>query len=153
MSNIQFFHQNLKKQIAAPSPAIFVLFLVCILLSNIIEIFQAVLPETNIKNFTSDWSNGINLSALLDYCQPGLMPNWRNLNPNDGPNNCQRAMEVAEKHFKIPMVSVNYMLSVLIRCGLNWELFKINVLDFFRLYLLLLINFVKLLVRRQYYIN
>ena len=56
------------------------------------------------------------------------MPNWRNLNPNDGPNNCQRAMEVAEKHFKIPMVSVNYMLSV-IRCGLNWELFKINVLD------------------------
>ena len=37
-------------------------------------------------------------------------------------------MEVAEKHFKIPMVSVNYMLSV-IRCGLNWELFKINVLD------------------------
>ena len=62
-------------------------------------------------------------------------------------------MEVAEKHFKIPMVSVNYMLSVLIRCGLNWELFKINVLDFFRLYLLLLINFVKLLVRRPYYIN
>ena len=69
------------------------------------QIFQAVLPETNIKNFTSDWSNGINLSALLDYCQPGLMPNWRNLNPNDGPNNCQRAMEVAEKHFKIPLVS------------------------------------------------
>ena len=120
------------------------------LLFNIIEIFQAVLPETNIKNFTSDWSNGINLSALLDYCQPGLMPNWRNLNPNDGPNNCQRAMEVAEKHFKIPMVSVNYMLSV-IHCGLNWELFKINVLDFFRPRKEQ--NFVKMLVRRPYYIN
>ena len=32
------------------------------------------------------------------------MPNWRNLNPRDGPENCKRAMEVAEKHFKIPMV-------------------------------------------------
>ena len=79
------------------------------------------------------------------------MPNWRNLNPNDGPNNCQRAMEVAEKHFKIPMVSVNYTLSVLIRCGLNWELFNINVLDFFRPRNEQ--NFVKLLVRRPYYIN
>ena len=68
-------------------------------------LFQAVLPEDcNIKNFTTDWNNGINLCALLDYCQPGLMPNWRNLNPNNGPENCKKAMEVAEKHFKIPMV-------------------------------------------------
>ena len=67
--------------------------------------FQAVLPEDcNIKNFTSDWNNGINLSALIDYCKPGLMPNWRSLNPNNGPDNCKKAMEVAEKHFKIPCV-------------------------------------------------
>lgn len=66
---------------------------------------KAVLPEDcNIKNFTSDWNNGINLSALIDYCKPGLMPNWRHLNPNNGPDNCKRAMEVAEKHFRIPMV-------------------------------------------------
>lgn len=66
---------------------------------------RAVLPEDcNIKNFTSDWNNGINLSALIDYCKPGLMPNWRHLNPNNGPDNCKRAMEVAEKHFRIPMV-------------------------------------------------
>ena len=64
-----------------------------------------MLPEDcNIKNFTTDWNNGINLSALLDYCQPGLMPNWRNLNPNNGPENCKKAMEVAEKHFRIPMI-------------------------------------------------
>ena len=67
--------------------------------------FQAVLPEDcNIKNFTSDWNNGINLSALIDYCKPGLMTDWRNLNPHNGPDNCKRAMEVAEKHFRIPMV-------------------------------------------------
>ena len=72
---------------------------------TIFFLFQAVLPEEcNIKNFTNDWNNGVNLSALIDYCRPGLMPNWRNLNPRDGPENCQRAMEVAQKHFKIPMV-------------------------------------------------
>ena len=66
---------------------------------------KAVLPEDcNIKNFTSDWNNGINLSALIDYCKPGTMPNWRNLNPNNGPENCKKAMEVAEKNFRIPMV-------------------------------------------------
>ena len=32
------------------------------------------------------------------------MPNWQNLNPNDGPENCKKAMEVAEKNFRIPMV-------------------------------------------------
>ena len=32
------------------------------------------------------------------------MPNWRNLNPNNGPENCKKAMEVAEKNFRIPMV-------------------------------------------------
>ena len=45
---------------------------------------KAVLPDCQLKNFTNDWNNGIFLSALLDYCQPGLMPNWRNLNPNNG---------------------------------------------------------------------
>ena len=44
------------------------------------------------------------MSALIDYCKPGLMPNWQNLNPNNGPENCKKAMEVAEKNFRIPMV-------------------------------------------------
>ena len=89
---------------------------------------QAVLPDCNIKNFTSDWNNGIHLSALLDYCRysfdiyiytnlylhiisistiiyrPGLMPNWQRLNPANGPDNVRRAMEIAEREFRIPMV-------------------------------------------------
>ena len=53
---------------------------------------KAVLPEDcNIKNFTSDWNNGINLSALINYCKPGLMPNWQTLNPNNGLENCKKA--------------------------------------------------------------
>ena len=31
------------------------------------------MPDCNIKNFTSDWNNGINLSALLEYCRYVLM--------------------------------------------------------------------------------
>ncbi len=45
---------------------------------------RAVLPDCGIKNFTSDWNNGICLSALINYCRPGLMPNWDKLNPRDG---------------------------------------------------------------------
>jgi len=65
---------------------------------------KAVLPDCKIKNFTSDWNNGINLSALLDYCRPGLLPNWQRLSPNNGLENCKRAMDIAEREFKIPMI-------------------------------------------------
>ncbi|CAG0919941.1 unnamed protein product, partial [Notodromas monacha] len=65
---------------------------------------QAVIPECRPTNFTSDWNSGISLSALLDYCKPGLFPNWRDLDPNDGIRNCKRAMELAQREFDIPMV-------------------------------------------------
>lgn len=42
---------------------------------------QAVLPDCRINNLTTDWNSGLNLSALLDYCQPGLFSNWRELDP------------------------------------------------------------------------
>ena len=45
---------------------------------------KAVLPDCKIKNFTTDWNNGIYLSALLDHCSPGLMPNWKHMNPDSG---------------------------------------------------------------------
>ena len=43
-----------------------------------------MLPDCDIRNFTADWNSGIYLSALLDYCKPGLMPEWRKLNPRNG---------------------------------------------------------------------
>ena len=45
---------------------------------------KAVLPDCKIKNFTTDWNNGIYLSALLDHCSPGLMPHWQSLDPDNG---------------------------------------------------------------------
>ena len=45
---------------------------------------QAVLPDCKIRNFTSDWNSGIALAALLDYCRPGLFPDWQRLRPENG---------------------------------------------------------------------
>ena len=47
---------------------------------------QSVLPQLNLTNFTSDWNNGITLAALIDYCSPGLYPDWRSMNPQEGYN-------------------------------------------------------------------
>jgi len=65
---------------------------------------KAVLPETGVNNFTTDWNSGIRLAALLDYCRPGLFPDWRELDPKNSIDNCRRAMELAKKVFGIPMV-------------------------------------------------
>lgn len=40
---------------------------------------QAVLPECRVGNLTTDWNSGVLLSALVDYCRPGLFPHWRTL--------------------------------------------------------------------------
>ena len=33
---------------------------------------QAALPECRVSNLTTDWNSGVLLSALLDYCEPGM---------------------------------------------------------------------------------
>jgi hypothetical protein len=40
---------------------------------------QAVLPECRVSNLTTDWNSGVLLSALVDYCRPGLFSHWRKL--------------------------------------------------------------------------
>ncbi|KAK2586988.1 hypothetical protein KPH14_010959 [Odynerus spinipes] len=65
---------------------------------------KAVLPECRVNNFTTDWNSGVYLSALLDYCKPGLFPHWRQLDPDDNVYNCQKAMEISKREFDIPMV-------------------------------------------------
>ncbi|XP_035712922.1 filamin-A isoform X3 [Folsomia candida] len=65
---------------------------------------RSVLPENEINNLTTDWRSGKNLSALVDYCRPGLIPNWRALNEHDGEKNCRVAMEVAKKELGVPIV-------------------------------------------------
>nr|XP_022900864.1 filamin-B [Onthophagus taurus] len=65
---------------------------------------QAVLPECKVSNFTTDWNSGILLSALIDYCRPGLFSHWRKLDKHNGIENCRRAMEIAQRDLGIPAV-------------------------------------------------
>lgn len=70
----------------------------------ILKWLNAVIPECRIKNFTTDWNDGTALHALLDFCKPGLSPNWRNLDKSDKLGNCQTAMTLAMQNFNIPLV-------------------------------------------------
>ncbi|XP_068231445.1 filamin-A isoform X3 [Palaemon carinicauda] len=72
---------------------------------------KAVLPDCRVHNFTSDWNSGVYLSALLEYCKPGLYSNWKNLNPRNAVDNCKNAMEIAKAEFNIPMLLEPEILS------------------------------------------
>ncbi|XP_070070104.1 filamin-B isoform X2 [Drosophila takahashii] len=65
---------------------------------------QAALPDCRITNLTTDWNSGVNLAALLDYCQPGLFPHWRSLDPNQSVRNCTQTMDLAQREFGVPKV-------------------------------------------------
>jgi len=65
---------------------------------------RSALPGTQINNFTTDWNSGVNLSALVDHCRPGLIPHWKNLNPREGEANCRNAMDIAKKELAVPVV-------------------------------------------------
>ena len=65
---------------------------------------NATLPDKDITNFTTDWNDGINLSALIDYCKPGLIPHHPFLEPSNALENITKAMELAEQHLGIPQI-------------------------------------------------
>ena len=53
-----------------------------------------MIPEANIKNFTTDWNNGRALSALVDTCIPGAISDWNLLDENNAVENITTAMQV-----------------------------------------------------------
>ncbi|KAG6458999.1 hypothetical protein O3G_MSEX011155 [Manduca sexta] len=65
---------------------------------------QSALPECRVNNLTTDWNSGVLLSALLDYCKPGVFPHWRELNRHEAIENCRRAMRLAHRELEVPMI-------------------------------------------------
>lgn len=65
---------------------------------------NATLPSNPARNFTTDWNDGVRLSALVDYCRPGLLPNHASLDPANSLGNITKAMDVAEKELGVPQV-------------------------------------------------
>ena len=68
---------------------------------------NATLPGMGIRNLTTDWNDGIKLSALVDSMKPGLIPDHATLNPNNALPNTRNAMNLAEEHFGIPQVKIS----------------------------------------------
>ena len=44
---------------------------------------QNKVPGVPINNFTSDWTDGIKVGALVDSVAPGLCPDWEDWDPNE----------------------------------------------------------------------
>ena len=65
---------------------------------------NCILRGRCITNFTTDWNDGIHLSALINYCQPGLIPNHASLDPSSRLENINNAMKLATEKFGIPQV-------------------------------------------------
>ena len=69
-----------------------------------LEWVKAALPNNNITNLTTCWNDGLALSALVDYCMPGLIPNHASLDPNKQLENVKNAMDIAEKELGVPHI-------------------------------------------------
>ena len=68
------------------------------------EWFKSVAQVGEIEDLASSLSDGRNLSALVDYCQPGLIPDHASLDPEQRLENVKKAMALAEEHLNIPQL-------------------------------------------------
>lgn len=73
---------------------------------------NAALPNKEITDFTTCWSNGVNLLALVNWCRPGLVPDLSSINPESGIKNIKFAMHLAKENFFIPEIMAPQDLAV-----------------------------------------
>ncbi|XP_031347323.1 filamin-A isoform X1 [Photinus pyralis] len=65
---------------------------------------QNKVPDLPITNFTTDWSSGKAVGALVDAVAPGLCPDWTDWNTNDSVQNAAEAMGLADDWLNIPQL-------------------------------------------------
>ena len=68
------------------------------------EWLNTLIPEYGVQNFTTDWNDGRALCGLVDCLKPGLCPNHLSMDPKQALENCRLGMELAQKHFGIPVI-------------------------------------------------
>lgn len=73
---------------------------------------NAALPDRNITDFTTCWSDGVNLLALVNWCRPGLVPDLSSIDPTAGIKNIALAMRLAKENFFIPEIIAPQDLAV-----------------------------------------
>lgn len=59
------------------------------------------IPEAPINNFTTDWTSGKAVGALVDACAPGLCPDWDLWDPKDAVQNASEAMGLADDYLNV----------------------------------------------------
>jgi filamin len=72
--------------------------------SLMLKWINIILPSCNINNLTTDWNDGIFLSALVNYCKPGLIPGHASMDPSKCLENVTNAMNQAERELGVPQV-------------------------------------------------
>ena len=60
------------------------------------EWVQSLVPQRTIKNMSSDWCDGVHLTALINLIRPGILPDWSVLNEERGLENITKAIGMAE---------------------------------------------------------
>ena len=70
----------------------------------LLDWFSTTLPDKEIFNFTTSWRDGRNLSALVNYCDPDLLPDHGSLDPANALENTKDAMKLAKEKLGIPQV-------------------------------------------------
>ena len=65
---------------------------------------NSLIPELNIKNFTTDWNDGVALCALIDHVQPGLCKNYASLNRKQAYENCLLGIQHAEEKLGVARI-------------------------------------------------
>lgn len=65
---------------------------------------QALLPSWNITNFTSDWTNGRALLALIHEIKPDKAPGISTLDPRKSRSNCIIAIRTAKMYLRVPPI-------------------------------------------------
>ena len=59
------------------------------------------IPDQKVKNFTTDWNDGIALCALVDRIKPGLCPQYATLLSSEDLENCTQGITLAEDELGI----------------------------------------------------
>uniref|UniRef100_A0A5K4F492 Filamin-related n=1 Tax=Schistosoma mansoni TaxID=6183 RepID=A0A5K4F492_SCHMA len=62
------------------------------------------LPMIPIRNFTTDWNDGVAIGALVDACAPGLCPDWTHWDHQNPLRNATEAMTAADDWLSIPQL-------------------------------------------------
>ena len=65
---------------------------------------KALLPSWNINNFTSDWTDGRALLALIHEIKPDKCPLVATLDPRKNKSNCTLAIRTAKMYLKVPPI-------------------------------------------------